>query len=86
MIADPVLCHWYHKEYVRTTYAFGDTNITGKFKENLYLEANPGIVDAEHHDFNLSQDSPAWKLGFKPIPFGEIGLRIDEYRKAVPPR
>jgi hypothetical protein len=30
--------------------------------------------------FELADDSPAWALGFLPIPLDEIGLYDDEYR------
>jgi hypothetical protein len=33
--------------------------------------------------FRLSSDSPAWKHGFKPIPFGQIGPRLDADRNAI---
>lgn len=48
-------------------------------KDNL-VEGDPGFVDAAKLNFRLKQDSPAFKLGFKPIPMDEIGLRQDEYR------
>lgn len=35
--------------------------------------ADPLFVDPEHHDYRLQPDSPALKLGFKPIPFDQIG-------------
>ena len=34
--------------------------------------------------FRLPESSPAWELGFEPIPFGEIGLQLDEYRRTLP--
>jgi hypothetical protein len=47
------------------------------------IVADPMFVDAEHDDFNLKPESPAiQKLGFKPLPLGEMGLMIDEWRKA----
>lgn len=33
--------------------------------------------------FKLPQDSPAWKLGFHPIPFEQIGLRNDATRRRL---
>jgi hypothetical protein len=36
--------------------------------------ANPQFVDPQHGDFTLKPDSPALKLGFKPIDAAEIGL------------
>ncbi len=38
------------------------------------LDDSPGFVDAEHHDFRLRDDSPAFDLGFEPIPMERIGL------------
>ncbi len=55
------------------------TNIEGaaasavSFKDNL-LDQDPLFVNAMRHNFNLKPESPAWKLGFKPIPFDKIGL------------
>jgi hypothetical protein len=37
--------------------------------------ADPLFVDAEAHDFRLRPDSPAYKLGFKPIPAESLGPR-----------
>ena len=67
-----------------TTYYFGDKEIMEKLKGNLLMETDPGFVDAKNGDFRLKEDSPAWKVGFKPIPFEEIGLYVDEYRTALP--
>ena len=41
------------------------------------MDGNPGFVDIENEDFRLRDDSPAWELGFEPIPFDKIGL-LDE--------
>ena len=35
-------------------------------------------------DFALRRDSPAWKLGFQPIPLKEMGLYRDEFRRILP--
>ena len=40
-------------------------------------------VSAAADGFRLPKDSPAWKLGFKTIPFDEIGLRPDADRKRL---
>jgi len=44
------------------------------FEDNL-IDEDPRFVDAEKHDYRLKEDSPAHKLGFKPIPVGEMGLK-----------
>lgn len=43
-------------------------------KDNIVGE-DPKFVDAENHDFTLTDDSPAWRVGFQPLPFHEMGLR-----------
>jgi hypothetical protein len=50
-----------------------------KFEDNL-VDKDPHFVDAEHQDFRLRPDSPAFALGFKQIPAEKIGLYRDEYR------
>jgi hypothetical protein len=46
------------------------------------------FVDAENFDFTLKPGSTlvAAIEGFPPIPFQQIGLQVDEYRKIIPPR
>jgi len=44
------------------------------FTDNL-LDQDPRFVDAAKLDFQLRDDSPAYKLGFKRIPIERIGLR-----------
>ncbi|NCO39363.1 MAG: hypothetical protein COZ06_21885 [Armatimonadetes bacterium CG_4_10_14_3_um_filter_66_18] len=53
------------------------------FTDN-FLEGDPGFVDAAQGDFRLRDDSPALKLGFKPIPLKEIGLVNDGNRASWP--
>lgn len=43
------------------------------FESNL-LGQDPGFVNAAGGDYRLRSDSPAFKLGFKPIPMERIGL------------
>jgi len=56
-----------------------------KVGENL-VDQDSGFVDAApiKAKFQLRTDSPALKLGFKPIPFDKIGLYQDKYRKVLP--
>ncbi|HOY57121.1 MAG TPA: right-handed parallel beta-helix repeat-containing protein [Verrucomicrobiota bacterium] len=42
------------------------------FEDNL-LDADPLFVDAARGNFELKPESPAWKLGFRRIPFEKIG-------------
>ncbi|MFA6244919.1 MAG: right-handed parallel beta-helix repeat-containing protein, partial [Candidatus Hydrogenedentales bacterium] len=41
--------------------------------ENNMLDIDPKFVDAEHLDFRLQDDSPAYENGFAPIPSDRIG-------------
>ena len=41
--------------------------------DNL-IDEDPKFVDKANLNFRLREDSPAWKLGFKDIPFEKIGL------------
>jgi hypothetical protein len=51
--------------------------------DNL-VDANPGLVAPEKMDFRLKPDSPAFKLGFQPIPVDQIGLQRDPLRASPP--
>ena len=51
---------------------------------NNYRTGNdPGFVDFENKNFNLKSDSEVYEKipDFKPIPFNDMGLYIDEFRK-----
>ena len=45
---------------------------------------DPLFVDAKNHDYRLKLDSPALRLGFKPIPVEKIGPYEDELRASWP--
>ncbi|MHB8970497.1 MAG: right-handed parallel beta-helix repeat-containing protein [Pirellulaceae bacterium] len=53
------------------------------FQDNL-LSEDPHFVDAANQNFRLQDDSPAWKLGFKPIPVDKIGPYQDPDRASWP--
>lgn len=52
-------------------------------KDNL-LDADPRFVDAASGNFQLRDDSPAWKLGFQRIPIEKIGLYASPDRASWP--
>lgn len=54
-----------------------------KFEDNL-VGTDPLFVDAKNVNFQLREDSPAWKLGFKRIPIEKIGLYKDDRRASWP--
>ncbi|MEN9840974.1 MAG: hypothetical protein RL376_774 [Verrucomicrobiota bacterium] len=56
--------------------------------DNWVSPSDPGFVDAAAGNFALKPNAEAFKKipGFKPIPFDQIGLRLDEYRTSFPPR
>jgi len=56
-----------------------------KYEDNLVNE-DPHFVDAEHMNFQLRDDSPAYKLGFHRIPIERIGLYQDPLRASWPAR
>jgi hypothetical protein len=51
-------------------------------RDNLVGE-HPGLVAPERLDFRLKKESPAWRLGFKPIPVERIGLQPDADRREL---
>jgi hypothetical protein len=48
-------------------------NAMGKDIHSLY--ADPLFIDAEHFDFRLKENSPAFQLGFKNIDTSTVGPR-----------
>jgi hypothetical protein len=65
-------------------YKFGDPKIVKEFAGNILLKGNPGFVNMKNKNFQLREDSPAFKTGFKRIPIEKIGLYKDEFRKTLP--
>jgi hypothetical protein len=39
--------------------------------------ADPGFIDPDNHDFRLQEDSPAFKIGFKPFDYTKAGVYGD---------
>jgi len=68
------------------TYRNGDPAAAEELgkRGNLIVQGDPGLDDLRTQDFRLSASSPARKIGFEPIPFAQIGLQTDEYRKTLP--
>lgn len=62
------------------TIRWGATKEMVTVQDNL-VEADPHFVDAASGDFRLKNDSPAFELGFKRIPFEQIGL-VNESSKS----
>ncbi len=59
-------------------------------KSRPYLTLSDNCVDQDPlfqgstpKTFRLQESSPAYKIGFKPIPFEKIGLYESEYRRGV---
>ncbi|MDQ0290129.1 right-handed parallel beta-helix repeat-containing protein [Oligosphaera ethanolica] len=52
--------------------------------ENNLVDQDPRCVNAATGDFALRDDSPAQSIGFKPIPFAQIGLVNDDTRASWP--
>ena len=87
LIADPIILTVREKNKKElTNYTIRDQKIVDEYKKygNIVIDSDPGFVDIEHGNFNLKEDSPAWKLGFKQIPLEKIGLYTDEYRTKLP--
>jgi hypothetical protein len=54
-----------------------------KFENNL-IDADPHFAGKPPADFTLAADSPAFKLGFRPIPFDKIGVYRSDDRASWP--
>ncbi|MBL9166152.1 MAG: right-handed parallel beta-helix repeat-containing protein [Verrucomicrobiales bacterium] len=48
-----------------------------------FVSSDGSQVAAAADGFRLPKNSPAWKLGFRPIPFDQIGLRHDAARRRL---
>ncbi|MEN6494174.1 MAG: right-handed parallel beta-helix repeat-containing protein [Thermoguttaceae bacterium] len=54
-----------------------------KLEDNL-INVDPRFVNEKAGNFQLREDSPAWKLGFQRIPVEKIGLYEDDRRATWP--
>lgn len=63
----------WHANASEDTYALQDNFVTTDAKQ----------VGTPDQHFKLPADSPAWKFSFKPIPFEEIGLQLDDHRQRL---
>lgn len=52
--------------------------------ENNLVDVDPKFVNEKAGNFQLQDDSPAWKIGFQRIPFDKIGLYNDDFRATWP--
>ncbi|HOD50025.1 MAG TPA: right-handed parallel beta-helix repeat-containing protein [Candidatus Hydrogenedentes bacterium] len=52
--------------------------------ENNLIQEDPHFMDADNKDFRLKEDSPAFALGFEPIPIEKIGLYESPDRASWP--
>ncbi len=64
---------WMDKVYGKDLNTFEDWKQLGFDTHSII--ADPLFVDPENHDYNLRPDSPALKMGFKPIDVSRVGLR-----------
>ena len=55
-------------------------------RDSHSVAANPRFVDAEHGNYALRPDSPAFKLGFEPIDVSKIGLLSKPRKCPLGPR
>ncbi len=46
--------------------------------------ANPQFRDLKKGDYRLKPSSPAFKLGFKELPYDEMGLKVTKFRPVLP--
>jgi hypothetical protein len=52
--------------------------------DNMQVQSDPGLRDAAKGDFGFTKASAAVRqIGFRPIPFEEIGLYVDAYRTSL---
>jgi hypothetical protein len=70
----------YHIGYAGT-FTRRDSAIVNELRQRGNILADPGVMGPG--DLRLKESSPAWKVGFQPIPVEKIGLVVDEFRRSV---
>jgi hypothetical protein len=53
-----------------------------EIRDNFVTNERSQVGGADSR-FRLPEQSPAWKLGFQPIPFHQIGLQVTDDRKQL---
>jgi hypothetical protein len=74
----------YHIGYA-STHTRQDTSLARALTELGNILADPGFANPSKGDFLPVSGSPVWKSGFKPIPVGQIGLQVDDFRSSLSP-
>ncbi len=64
----------------------GDTNLF-LARDNYVTAGDPGFVNAAAGNYTLKPDAEVFQkiAGFEPVPFDQMGLQIDQYRRSLPP-
>lgn len=74
MLEDPGINHVWRNVFYRCGAVATSTHHLDLFENGVFPRQDPGFVDAPHGDFRLRRDAPLFAVvGFKPIPFDEIG-------------
>jgi hypothetical protein len=50
--------------------------------QNNLIDETPLFIDSTNDNYQLHEDSPAYEIGIKPIPFEQIGLYNDAFRQS----
>ncbi|MBI1320140.1 MAG: hypothetical protein GC168_14515 [Candidatus Hydrogenedens sp.] len=83
----PLRVHWsVYGDDPQTEIIDWETWLERAFDANSLIQ-DPRFVNPAKDDYRLNEQSPAYTLGFKPIPEHNMGLIEDEFRASpVPPR
>ncbi|MBP9902795.1 MAG: right-handed parallel beta-helix repeat-containing protein, partial [Verrucomicrobia bacterium] len=78
--------NWLYRNVVFDCRAFLHRNGGGvRAFDNLTTTNNPGFADPARGDFSMKQPSADLaEIGFAPLPFAEMGLYSDPYRRRLP--